>query len=564
MALGVAKLEKAYRRNPQAPLFAHLAEIYLKKGDVPRALTLCLSGCKLFPDYPTGHLILGRCYEVQGDLEDARKALLRGLLLDPVNPSGFARLARVCRQLGDLPMALKSMQKAADLDAFSETAHEEVEALEEELRDHSDDDDSAVETVEDETATSSLAPASNFDQDSAAGSTSGGVELETPAPEREEAGGDSEPEDQRGEEPAQAEPFARVYYAPDSETTDDEPAKSMKSAEEIQDDIDAFFDTMGASAATPQEAVPTDAPDSSVRESGQDLDGLVAAEETPTSPEAGTQAADLLSLSAEAEDTNLADPASLEGSDTLATLMDPASAADGAPPEATPEADATPASDRSLSTVDVDNDLLVLSPPSVENLAPPPPGPAQINEEDRSPFEPSATAEGAQLTDSFITLGDESSSESIPPSSEWSAADSPVDPLLFIDSNSSRPPESRVADLDGTAPAPGNSLDEIEDLDLEGEEPDDDEIASLGPGEDRELSRLFREIDEHVAEQEDKSAQGVSGDPAQQKSGFATATLAGIYLRQGLVGQALEVYKRLLEKEPENAEIRRKIQELNG
>ena len=568
MALGVAKLEKAYRRNPQAPLFAHLAEIYLKKGDVPRALTLCLSGCKLFPDYPTGHLILSRCYEVQGDLEDARKALLRGLLLDPLNPCGFGRLARLCHQLGDLPMALKSMQKAANLDAFSETAQEEVEALEEELRNHGDDNGSVVETVEEETVAVPSEPGSNPDQDSDLGSTNEAAEMETPSPVEEEASQVSQPEHHsQDDDSTQDEPFARVYAAPDldapSSQADDDPADSMKSADEIQDEIDAFFDTMGDGLAAPQETGAPDAADSSVGR--QNLDVAGTDEEAPTSVEAGAQESptDLVSLSAEPTDISSPDPASLEGSETLATLMAPTGAGDGEPPETTPHGDAESPADLSPSTNDdLGNDLLVLSAPSDENVVEPAPDEEQILEGGGAD-QPSAAEEGDQIVDSFITLSDASSSEPLPLSAEGEAIDLPADPMLFIDSNSTRPPESRVADLDGTAPAPSSPPDESEDLGLEGEDSEDGEIASLAPGEDRELTRLFQEIDDHGSEQS-CSDEEASGEPAQNEGSIATATLAGIYLQQGLVGQALQIYKRLLEEEPENAEIRRKIQELNG
>ena len=573
MALGVAKLEKAYRQNPQAPLFAHLAEIYLKKGDVPRALTLCLSGCKLFPDYPTGHLILSRCYEVQGDLKDARKALLRGLLLDPVNPSGFGRLARICHQLGDLPMALKSMQRAANLDVFSETAHEEVETLEEELRNRGDDNGSVVETVEEETVTTPLTPTANPDQNSVLGSTNDAVEMETPSPVEEESGAVSRSEGQsQSDEPTRDEPFAHVFDAPDSNTTssqpDDDPAKSMKSADEIQDDIDAFFDTMGAGSAAPQETGAPDAADSSSGEDRQDLD-FAGTAEPPTSPEAVAQESppDLVSLSVEPTDPSSSppDPASLEGSETLATLMAPTGAADEKPPATTPDADAQSPTDRSPSSIDnYGNDLLALSVPPDENLATPTSEEEQIGGEDRGTDEPSATGQGDQIVDSFITLGDESSSELLPLSTASEAVDLPPDPMLFIDDNSTRPPESRVADLDGTAPAPGSPPDESEDLVVEGEESDDSEIASLAPGEDRELSRLFQEIDGHGSEQSHSGGLEASGEPAQNEGSIATATLAAIYLQQGLVEQAIQVYKRLLEAEPENAELRRKIQELNG
>ena len=70
----VEKLEKACSQNPDVPLFARLADLYLHRGMVHRALALCEEGCERFPSYATGYMILGKCYEAQEKLEAARMA----------------------------------------------------------------------------------------------------------------------------------------------------------------------------------------------------------------------------------------------------------------------------------------------------------------------------------------------------------------------------------------------------------------------------------------------------------------------------------------------------------
>ena len=124
-----AKLEKACSQNPDAPLFARLADLYLHRGMVHRALALCEEGCERFPDYSTGYMILSKCYEAQEKLEAARMAIDKALRLDPENPGGFVHLSRIYQDLGIPTLALKSLQQAASLDPFSEDLSKELENL---------------------------------------------------------------------------------------------------------------------------------------------------------------------------------------------------------------------------------------------------------------------------------------------------------------------------------------------------------------------------------------------------------------------------------------------------
>ena len=94
MLFRISKLEKALRENPGIPLFARLADEYLRRGRVARALALCQEGCERFPDYPTGFLLLARCYHARGNFEEVRNALDRALRLDPEKPGRFRRPVR--------------------------------------------------------------------------------------------------------------------------------------------------------------------------------------------------------------------------------------------------------------------------------------------------------------------------------------------------------------------------------------------------------------------------------------------------------------------------------------
>ena len=118
MANSIAKLEKAFRRDPDSLHFARLADLYLKRGRTERALELCQKGCANFPDYATGFIVLSKCYEKQGDLEEAREAMSQALRLDPENSGGYKRLAHLFEQLGVTSLVLQSLRQAAYLDPF--------------------------------------------------------------------------------------------------------------------------------------------------------------------------------------------------------------------------------------------------------------------------------------------------------------------------------------------------------------------------------------------------------------------------------------------------------------
>ncbi len=147
MANSIAKLEKAFRRDPDSPRFARLADLYLKRGRIERALELCQKGCASFPDYATGFIVLSKCYEKRGAMEEAREAMGQALRLDPENPSGYKRLAHLFEQLGVTPLVLQSLRQAAYLDPFDASLAEQIDRFTSQTRQSEPDEPEPKEFV---------------------------------------------------------------------------------------------------------------------------------------------------------------------------------------------------------------------------------------------------------------------------------------------------------------------------------------------------------------------------------------------------------------------------------
>lgn len=232
-----AKLEKAYRRHPRAPLFARLADACLRRGKTTRALDLCEAGCQSFPEYPSGYFVLSRCYEAQGKLEKAREALDRGLRLDPRCPAPFRQLSQLYARMGNATLARKCLEAAAELDPFSESLAGELAAL------------TAV----------SAAPGAGGD---IAGDIAAGDELDSAEPAAQDAQsaghGDaaSETGDAVEEEPGSKpdEPFGRLEVMPEWE---DAPQVREVEADHA---VDRRAPPGGAAGAEPPGTTPAQAP----------------------------------------------------------------------------------------------------------------------------------------------------------------------------------------------------------------------------------------------------------------------------------------------------------------
>ncbi len=70
-----------------SPSFARDAAEHLRDGNIQHAVDLCLLGTKAFPNYATGHFVLGKCHEAVGRTADALAAYRQALSKLPDNPT---------------------------------------------------------------------------------------------------------------------------------------------------------------------------------------------------------------------------------------------------------------------------------------------------------------------------------------------------------------------------------------------------------------------------------------------------------------------------------------------
>jgi tetratricopeptide (TPR) repeat protein len=71
----IRELELRMAASPSSPLFARLASLLLRDGEVSRAERLCDRGLELYPNYATARLVRARCLAAQGRHAEALAAL---------------------------------------------------------------------------------------------------------------------------------------------------------------------------------------------------------------------------------------------------------------------------------------------------------------------------------------------------------------------------------------------------------------------------------------------------------------------------------------------------------
>jgi len=78
-------LEQHVEVHPSSPLFARLADTFLKNGEITRAIDICERGLKSHPGYTTGRLIYARALAARERFPDAVQALSPLLEVYPGN-----------------------------------------------------------------------------------------------------------------------------------------------------------------------------------------------------------------------------------------------------------------------------------------------------------------------------------------------------------------------------------------------------------------------------------------------------------------------------------------------
>ncbi len=122
-------LEERLKENPKSLLFARLADIYIRRGRIDEAITLCSQGIQHHPYYLTGNYILGKAYDTKGEQDKAEAEYKKVLSHD-------SHYLAAHKALGDMMLAMGWEDKAAlhyreilRIDPLEDEVHELLNSL---------------------------------------------------------------------------------------------------------------------------------------------------------------------------------------------------------------------------------------------------------------------------------------------------------------------------------------------------------------------------------------------------------------------------------------------------
>jgi len=121
----IEKLERRWRENPKGTVFAPYAEVLRKHGDHPMAKEVLRQGLELHPDHIPGNIVLGRCCLDLGEEGPAEAAFTHVLDLDPENVIALKALADITERQGRLMEAAGWLNRLMTVDPSNDEAREQ-------------------------------------------------------------------------------------------------------------------------------------------------------------------------------------------------------------------------------------------------------------------------------------------------------------------------------------------------------------------------------------------------------------------------------------------------------
>jgi tetratricopeptide (TPR) repeat protein len=106
-------LAQKMAENPQSPLFARLADLYIGKEQVVEAIKLTEEGVKLFPNYFSGYVVLGKAHLALKEFSKAIGAFEKAMELSPFNQT-------VAKLLHSVPNKSDESTRTTDENYFSQ------------------------------------------------------------------------------------------------------------------------------------------------------------------------------------------------------------------------------------------------------------------------------------------------------------------------------------------------------------------------------------------------------------------------------------------------------------
>ncbi len=121
----IEKLERRWKENPKGTVFAPYAEVLRKHGDHPMAKDVLRQGLELHPDHIPGNIVLGRCCLDLGEEGPAEAAFNHVLDLDSENVIALKALADITERQGRLMESAGWLNRLMTVDPSNDEAREQ-------------------------------------------------------------------------------------------------------------------------------------------------------------------------------------------------------------------------------------------------------------------------------------------------------------------------------------------------------------------------------------------------------------------------------------------------------
>ena len=119
-----------YRKNPGSKVFALLADLYRKRGDMEKALVLCRKGLRKHPEFALGHIALGLVFFDMEKWEMAVSSLEKAVEISPENIFAYKMLGRAWLKLKNPEKTLQAYKMVLFLDPGNEKVENLIKKLE--------------------------------------------------------------------------------------------------------------------------------------------------------------------------------------------------------------------------------------------------------------------------------------------------------------------------------------------------------------------------------------------------------------------------------------------------
>lgn len=126
----IIKLQKKFDSEPDSLIFARLADAYLSEDLAEKALEIAEKGVSKHPEYISGLMVLGKCFEKNGEEIKALDTYLKVLDRDKENLLALQKVGKGAYKTGKYEKALESYKKLLALTPFDDSLQQIVNEIE--------------------------------------------------------------------------------------------------------------------------------------------------------------------------------------------------------------------------------------------------------------------------------------------------------------------------------------------------------------------------------------------------------------------------------------------------